>query len=142
VNTVIRKLRGALGVGLTWAVIWAIFGLSIGFAVLYFDPASIDQGEDPVGMARLLATVGFICGTIFAGILAFAERRTALRDMSLWRAAFWGALGGVALPLLTTMNDQVILNTAPLGALSATMLIALARRAERREAPAPETEQV
>ena len=98
--------------GLTWATIWALFGLSIGFAILYFDPASIDQGEDPVSMASILATAGFFCGTIFAGIFAFAERRSSLRDMSLWRAAFWGALGGVALPLLTTMNDQVILNKA------------------------------
>jgi hypothetical protein len=139
-NTVLRKLRGALGIGLSWAAIWAIFGLSIGFAVLYFDPASIDQGEDPVSMARLLATVGFICGTIFSGVFAFAERNTALRDMSLWRAAFWGALGGIALPLLTTMNDQVIFNTAPLGAMSATLLVAMARRAERRIAP--ETDRV
>jgi hypothetical protein len=132
-GTLLRRLRGALGIGLSWAVIWALFGLSIGFAILYFDPASIDQGEDPVSMAGILATVGFFCGTIFAGVLAFAERRTALRDMSLWRAAFWGALGGVALPLLTTMNDQVVFNTAPLGALSATIAVALARRAERRQ---------
>lgn len=129
---ILRRIRGALGVGLTWAVLWALFGLTIGVAILYFDPASIDQGEDPASMAGILATAGFFCGTLFAGILTFAERKNSLRNMSLWRAAFWGALGGVALPLLTTMNDQVIFNTAPLGALSATLLIALARRAERR----------
>jgi len=132
-NAVLRKLRGALGIGLSWAVIWALFGLSIGFAILYFDPASIDQGEDPLNMARIIGTVGFMCGLVFAGVLAFAERHTKLRDMSLWRAAFWGAIGGAALPLLTTMNDQIALNTVPLGVISATFAVALARRAARRE---------
>jgi drug/metabolite transporter (DMT)-like permease len=140
--TILRRLRGALGIGLTWAVLWATFGLTMGFLILYFDPASIDQGEDPVTLAGLLGTVGFTCGAIFAAVMSFAERRTPLRDLPLWRAALWGALGGVALPLLTTMNDQVIFNTAPLGALSALFAVALARRAERQVTPAPETELV
>jgi hypothetical protein len=139
---ILRRVRGALGIGLTWSVMWALFGLSIGMLILYFDPASIDQGEDPLNMARIIGTVGFVCGSIFAGILAFTERRTKLREMSLWRAAFWGAIGGAALPLLTPMNDQIALNTIPLGLLSATISIALARRAERRVAPVAEPELV
>jgi len=140
-NTLLRRVRGAFGIGLTWALLWAIVGLSVGALILYVDPASIDQGEDPLSMAGILGTVGFTCGAIFSGIMAFAERRTSLRDMPLWRAALWGALGGAALPLLTSMNDQVVFNTVPLGVLSAVFAVALARRAERRM-PAPEADPV
>ena len=50
------------------------------------------------------------------------------------RAALWGALGGAALPLLTTMNDSVLVNTIPLGAIFAASTVAIVRRAALREA--------
>lgn len=131
----LRWLRGVLGVGLTWATLWALFGVTVGYIILALDPASIDPGEEPIRMAAILGTVGLISGAFFAGIMSFTEQRKSVKNLSLWRAALWGALGGAALPLLTTMNDQVLFNTVPLGALSATLTIALARRAARRERP-------
>lgn len=55
-----------------------------------------------------------------------------------------GLMGSAALPLLTTMQNSVLLNTVPLGALFAAATVALARRADRKVpelttgAPAPE----
>jgi hypothetical protein len=48
----------------------------------------------------------------------------------------WGAIAGAALPLLTGINDAVVANTGPLGAVSAMLYVALARVARRSTASA------
>jgi hypothetical protein len=133
-NTLLRKLRGMLGVGITWAVGWGIVMFILGTIIGIVDPDSIDPGEEPWRLALMVSTVGFISGSAFALILSSAERRKSVKDLSTWRAALWGALGGAALPLLTTMNDSVLLNTIPLGAIFAASTVAIARRAALREA--------
>jgi hypothetical protein len=133
-NTLFRKLRGMLGVGITWAVGWAIIMFILGTIIGIVDPDSIDPGEEPWRLALMVSTVGFISGSAFALILSSAERRKSVKDLSTWRAALWGALGGAALPLLTTMNDSVLVNTIPLGAIFAASTVAIARRAALREA--------
>jgi hypothetical protein len=133
-DSLLRKLRGMLGVGITWAVGWAIVMFIIGNIVLLVDPDSIDAGEEPWRLALMVGTVGFISGSVFALIFASAEGRRKIRDLSVTRAAFWGALGGAALPLLTSMNDAILANTMPLGALFAAGTVAIARRAALREA--------
>ena len=122
-----------LGMGITWAVGWAILMFIIGTIIGVVDPDSIDAGEEPWRMALIIATVGFISGSAFALILSSAERRKRIRDLSVWRASIWGALGGAALPLLTTMNDSILANTMPLGAIFAASTVAIARRAALRE---------
>jgi uncharacterized membrane protein len=132
-NTLLRKLRGLLGVGFTWAVGWAIIMFIIGSIIGVVDPDSIDQGEEPWRLALIVGTVGFLSGSVFALIFSSAERRKSIRDLSVLRSAFWGALGGAALPLLTSMNDAVLFNTVPLGAIFAASTVAIARRAALRE---------
>lgn len=133
-NSLLRKLRGMLGVGLTWAVGWAIIMFIVGSIIGIVDPDSIDPGEEPWRMALMVSTVGFISGSAFALIFSSAERRKSIRELSVLRSAFWGALGGAALPLLTTMNDSIMTNTMPLGAIFAASTVAIARRAALREA--------
>ena len=123
-----------LGMGLTWAVGWAIVMFIIGTIIGIVDPDQIDAGEGPWRLALMVSTVGFISGSVFALIFASAERRKSIRDLSVLRSAFWGALGGAALPLLTTMNDSIMFNTMPLGAIFAASTVAIARRAALREA--------
>jgi hypothetical protein len=132
-HKLLRKLRGMSGVGFTWAVGWAILMFILGTIIGVVDPDSIDPGEEPWRLA-LMVTVGFISGSAFALILSSAEQRKSIRELSTWRAALWGALGGAALPLLTSMNDSVLLNTIPLGAMFAASTVAIARRAVLREA--------
>ena len=132
-NTLLRKLRGMLGVGLTWAVGWAIIMFILATIISVVDPDSIDAGEEPWKISLLVSTVGFVSGSAFALILSSAERRKSIRDLSAGRAALWGALGSAALPLLTSTNTALVY-TAPLGALFAASTVAIARRAALREA--------
>jgi hypothetical protein len=117
-----------LGMGMTWAVGWAIIMFLIGNIVQVVDPDSIDQGEEPWRLALMVSVVGFISGSVFAMIFSSAERRKRIRDLSVLRSTIWGALGGAALPLLTTMPDTVLLNTVPLGAIFAASTVAIALR--------------
>jgi hypothetical protein len=129
----LRRLRGALGVAITWGVLWALIALVIGLVVGVLDPDSIDPGESPLMMSAIVGTVGFVCGLIFSAILSLAENRKTLRDLSPWRAGLWGMIGSAALPLLTGMQDSVALNTVPLGAIFAAGSVAIARRAALRD---------
>lgn len=133
-DTLLRKLRGMLGVGLTWAVGWAMIMFIMATVIGIVDPDQLDAGEEPWRLAGMVGTVGLISGSVFALIFSSAERRKAIRELSVLRAAVWGALGGAVLPLLTTMNDSVLFNTVPLGAIFAASTVAIARRAARREA--------
>ena len=132
-DSLLRKLRGMLGMGITWAVGWAMVMFIIGTIIGVVDPDSIDPGEEPWRMAGIVAFVGFLSGTAFAAIFASAERRRKIRELSVLRSAFWGALGGAVLPLLTSMNDSTLFNTMPLGAIFAASTVAIARRAALRE---------
>lgn len=138
-DNILRKLRGMFGAGLTWGVGWAIVMFIIGSIIGVVDPDSIDAGEEPWRLAGVVGTVGFLSGSVFALIFSSAERRKSIRELSVLRSAFWGALGGAALPLLTTMNDAVLFNTVPLGAIFAASTVAIARRAALREAEAVES---
>lgn len=132
-NNVLRKLRGMLGMGITWGVGWAIVMFIIGTIIGIVDPDAIDPGEEPWRLAGVVSLVGFLSGTAFAAIFAGAERRRKIRELSVLRSAFWGALGGAVLPLLTSMNDAVLFNTMPLGAIFAASTVAIARRAALRD---------
>jgi hypothetical protein len=132
-DSVLRRLRGLLGMGVTWAVGWAIIMFLIGNVIQVVDPDSIDRGEEPWRLALMVSVVGFISGSVFAMIFSSAERRKRIRDLSVLRSTLWGALGGAALPLLTTMPDTVLFNTVPLGAIFAASTVAIARRAALRE---------
>ena len=128
-----------LGVGLTWGVGWGTLIFILTSIIGAVDPQQIDQGEEPWRLAGLVGLVGFMSGAVFAAILSSAERRKSLKDLSVPRAALWGALGGAALPLLTTMNNSVMFNTVPLGVIFAASTVAIARRAALREDEEPET---
>ena len=122
-----------LGMGITWAVGWAIVMFIIGSTIGIVDPDSIDAGEEPWRLAAIVGFVGFMSGAAFAAIFAGAERRRKIQELSVLRATIWGALGGAVLPLLTAMNDSVLVNTMPLGAIFAASTVAIARRAALRE---------
>jgi hypothetical protein len=132
-TTLLRRLRGMLGTGITWAVGWAIVMFIIGTIIGIADPAAIDPGEEPWRLGAVVGFVGFLSGAAFAAIFASAERRRKIQELSVARAALWGALGGAVLPLLTSMNDAILVNTMPLGAIFAASTVAIARRAALRE---------
>ena len=164
-KTWVRRVRGATGVGLTWAVAWAFVGLLIGLAsnLLPGLPwnAFFDVFDAPL---PALAIPGFLGGAFFSLVLGIAERRRRFDQLSVLRFAAWGALGGLLLSLLpaalviaglATPADGdaglwrlTALASGPLillSAVSASGSLLLARRADRPtlpgtpEAPADET---
>ena len=97
----LRRIRGALGMGLTWAVGWALSGMFIGLASILL-PGLPWHYFFAVFDAPLpaLAVPGFFAGVLFSTVLGIAGRRRRFDELSLPRVAAWGALGGVLLSLL------------------------------------------
>jgi hypothetical protein len=142
----LRRIRAALGMGLTWAVAWAPVGLLLG---LVLGGNSRTPDELPVDDWLMpLAALGFLGGAIFSTVLRIAERRRRFDELSLPRFGAWGALGGVVLGVLAVaawhldagfgpvlwLRAAVIVGSATLlSAVSASGSLALARMAEERE---------
>ena len=128
-RSVLRKMRGALGIAATWGAAWAIIGAGLSVITGMIDPPSIDAGEGPFRIGALFGAIGAISGFAFGLVMSMTERRRSIGDLSIGRAALWGALGAAALPLLTTMNNSLLIIVCPLGAAFAATSVALARRA-------------
>ncbi|MBB6072294.1 hypothetical protein HNQ61_003956 [Longimicrobium terrae] len=138
-NRWLRRIRGALGMGLTWALVWGPVAVLIGMAV---DPdGSMDEMWVAIG-----AYPGFLGGVVFSAVLAIAARRRGLDDLPLSRVAIWGAAAGLlvgTLPFLIgePTSDRpvwvlaaiVISSITLLSAASAAGSLALARMADRRD---------
>ena len=150
----LRRVRGAVGMGLTWAFGWAIAGVLIGVASVLL-PGLPWAAFFAVFDAPLpaLAVPGFFGGVLFSVVLGVAARRRRFDELSLARFAAWGALGGAALALLPAALVAVGLATATRGipslwqgmlvlggplillsAGSAAGSLLIARRAAEREA--------
>lgn len=131
-NGLLRRIRGIIGTGITWAMAWV--GLGAGLGAL----AGLNLGY-LLRMAMGNSIGGFLAGVSFAVILSVAERNRSLEDLSLRRVALWGAGGGLAISLIPLaagipvayLLGPLMIN-AGIGAGMATGSVALARRAEGR----------
>jgi len=126
------RLRGAIGMGLTWSLGWFVVGLV--FRLL------VGSGTGDLPFPIQFGVVGFLAGVTFSGVLGVVERRRGFDQMSLLRFAGWGVLGGFVLFVafaLTAGPGGEPLYFAPLfaaaGAGSAAGTLAVARMAGGRE---------
>lgn len=133
----LKRVRGALLMGVTWALVWAPAGVLIGLIV--------DPGDSMEEMWVLIgAYPGFLCGVVFSAVLVVAARHRRFEELSLSRFAAWGAVAGLLvamLPIAAATADTggtpfllgaVLIGTLTLlGAGSASASLALARKAER-----------
>ncbi|MBL8987450.1 MAG: hypothetical protein JNJ80_14355 [Gemmatimonadetes bacterium] len=135
-STWARRLRGTIGMGLTWALGWAVIGGGVMEGI--FDP----HGKILDMWPQTLAIPGFIGGVVFSGLLWATAGRRRFEELSLSRFAGWGAVVGVLLGSLALaagaaggvaslwVRVAVILGPmALLSAVSATGSLALARLA-------------
>jgi hypothetical protein len=83
-----RRIRAAIGVGLTWAVAWFGAGLVLARVPGFFSD---------VPFALIFAPLGFFSGVIFSGVLVGLEGRRGFDRLSLPRFAGWGAVSGLLL---------------------------------------------
>ncbi len=126
----LKRIRGALGMGLTWAVAWFGAGLSLLVVGVRAD----------VPFPIFFGILGFLAGVTFSAVLGMVEGRRRLDQMSLPRFAVWGGVGALLLSgifVLATGLGGEILILGPVFALSgagcAAGSLALARMAEDRE---------
>lgn len=138
----LRRLRGAIGVGLTWATGWGVIGGLIGAAIQIFSPGSALFVNPIVGWALGMGAYGLISGFGFSVLLSIGDGSKRLRELSLSRVAAWGVLGSILVPVgfgllgffdpSTTLIDVLgaIGVTGALGGTFAAGSVAAARRAE------------
>lgn len=124
----VKRLRGALGMGLIWGLAWGF----VGGLMEVVDPRGRIVDIWPI----VLAIPGFIGGVVFAIVLTSAEGRRPFDELSIRRFGFWGAMTGALLGLipflLVGLNPVITLPLAVLGALSASGTLAIARKADDR----------
>lgn len=143
----LKRIRGAVGIGLTWAAGWAPLGTLLG--LFTFASGAAAFGSGPAWLAAtsaVFAASGFLCGAAFSTVLGITEGRRRFDQLSLPRFASWGAVGGLLVGgLLVTI--VVSLGGTPdlldlfvnvgfvglLGAGSSAGSLALARREDDRE---------
>ena len=134
----LKRIRGAFGMGLVWAVAWSGVGAILGLVVGVMNGAPFD------GLATVVfgyATMGFVGGVAFSTVLVIVEGRRRFDELSPPRFAGWGAVGGGLLAALmftvgwgSTAGEVIFMGIMPLlGAGSAARSLALARRADDRE---------
>src|SRR5690348_6428746 len=130
----LRRIRGAIGMGLTWGVAWSGAGTLLAVATGF-------KADAPFPI--VFGVFGFIAGVIFSAVLALAEGRRRFDQMSLPRFAGWGAAGGVLLSAvvakLASLGWGDVLVITPAFALACAVCasgsLAVARYAVRRELP-------
>lgn len=83
-----RRIRAAVGIGLTWGFVWSLAG-----GVL----ARLSTVNPDLPFPLLFAPLGFAVGVIFSGILAAVGGRRGFERMSLWGFAALGASSGLLL---------------------------------------------
>ena len=128
----LRRIRAAVGIGLTWAAAW--FGAGMVLLLV------VGVGAADVPFPLFFGLLGFLAGAMFSGVLGMLAGRRKLDQMSLPRVAGAGALGGLLLSGIVRLAagadaEFVVLGPvfALAGAISAAGTLALARKAEKRE---------
>ena len=125
----LRLLRGAIGMGLSWALAW--FGAGMILRLI------VGSGNGDVPLPIVFGMFGFMSGVTFSGVLKLVAGRRRFDELSLGPFAGWGAVGGLLLwgALAATAGpggEPLILLPvfAAAGAGSAAGTLALARKAE------------
>jgi len=130
----LRRIRGAIGMGLTWGAAWFVAG-SV--------PRWVFGVNTDAPLPLVFGLFGLFAGVVFSAVLALTEGRRTFDQMSLPRFAGWGAMGGLLLSAVFAKVGSLgwgdLLALAPTlavaSAVSASGSLAIARRAARRELP-------
>lgn len=135
----LRRIRGAIGMGLTWALGWTFVGMLgvVFFYTLFPNVPDVFDVWIPV-----FAYPGFLAGVGFSVVLRIAEGRRRFDELSLSRFTALGAAGGF---LVGTLVAAIGLGNVPIAALatitgtttilgagSASGILVLARQADGR----------
>jgi hypothetical protein len=129
-----RRVRGAIGIGITWAAAWSAVGAL---------PRWVLGINADAPFPLIFGILGFFAGVTFSGLLVLTERRRGFEAVTLQRFAAWGAVGGAAMAAVfaraVSMSWGDLITIAPVFAVASAVCaagsLALARRAETRSLP-------
>lgn len=134
-----RRIRGAIGIALTWAAGWGAAG-----AIMVLGIVLVTGRRPDPPFPLMFGAFGFVAGVIFSVVLARVEGRRRFDQISLPRAAACGAAVGVLLSAafvlaVASAGDRAFLwNLLVVGPIagvaaagSAAGSLALARRTQR-----------
>lgn len=96
--TMLRRLRGALGMAVAWGTLFATLSATFLGVVVGFDliPAGIlTPGLATAAIVRAFV-LGGIGGLVFALALSRGERQSSVSTLSVRRVAVWGFVAGAA----------------------------------------------
>ncbi len=130
----LQRIRGAIGMGLTWGAAWSGAGMVL---------AVVTRFKADAPFPLVFGVLGFFAGITFSACLALTEGRRRFDQMSLSRFAAWGAVGGLALSAIfakaASLSWGDVLLVAPTFALASAVCasgsLALARKAVGRGLP-------
>jgi hypothetical protein len=138
----LRRLRGAIGLGVSWAIGWAPIGAAVGVVLGLTLGAPIGLGGVVLVNATVFALLGFAAGALFSTALRLSEGRRRFEELSLPRLTALGGAGGLVLGGLVvgaglwgiattpTVAVAVVAASTMLGAGSAAGTLAIARQAD------------
>jgi hypothetical protein len=101
-NALLRRLRGIIGTGISWATVWGVAGVGLHLLAQAFGwPgfAASSLFQDMVAFA----TMGFCGGFVFSTGFLLTEGRRTLNELAVSRGGFWGGLAGLTGPVLALL---------------------------------------
>ena len=130
----LRRIRGAIGMGVTWGAAWSAVGLLSRWVFGI-------NADAPFPL--IFGVLGFVAGVTFSAVLVLTESRRRFDQMSPPRLAGWGATGGLLLSAVfakaASLSWGDILTIAPTfavaSAVCASASLVVARRALSGELP-------
>ena len=118
-NRLLRRMRGAVGNALVWAVGWATAAVALlgAFLLAGWGAVPITTPWVLLGVAALnAATSGFVTGLMFSVYLSLTHSDGSLLGLSVGRSALAGGAIAASLPLLMSGAWMVLSGAAiPLG---------------------------
>jgi hypothetical protein len=125
-RTLLRRIRGIVGMGLTWSMVWALAGAAYGVTAVFVYDDLTPLADVVFPSSISWATYGFALGSLFACVLAVGERRRSLEQLATRRMALWGGIAGALLPLsfiaLAATQEGIHLNNGFVGTILSTLL--------------------
>jgi len=149
----LRKIRGALGLGSLWAAAWGIIGVGLGVAQILllarssgmFPPAGGPAFSEWIWWAATRGALywggwGFVTGILFSLVLALRAAREDLQSVRMPTMFVWGSCAG-AVPAVVVLSiaamtgsvvsivgsGLILAGSSVLGATSAMLSLRIAR---------------
>lgn len=140
----LRRVRGAVGMGLTWATGWVAAVFVLGALTILVPGLEIIFEAADDELLPIVLLPAFAGGVVFSVVLGIAGRRRRFDELSVGRFFGWGALGGLLLTIApgigavlegtatVGLSVMVIAGVSLLSAVSAAGSLLVARVGEDR----------